>query len=177
MARKKPGIQGPGRERLSKNWEELQSGDSKIGERYGHLIGRPSEKSQRLEEEIARINETILSDMEEQDVQTLPDLWPDRSNYYKGPSKSTRVSKHMFSLNAPTNPNVPPTQGTMFVKFTNMRPNGQVRRENIYAYYNVPFDVYKSFTMSSSKGRFINRLDKVYTYARLDDESVFDIGA
>ena len=120
--------------------------------------------------------------MGEQDVETLPDLWPlkgveEGGNYYQGPSKSTRVSKHMFSLNPPSNPNLPPTHGTMFVKFTNMRPNGTIRRENVYAYYDVPFSVYKSFSISTSKGQYINRIDKVYTYARLDDDSVFDIGA
>ena len=104
-------------------------------------------------------------------------LFRSTENYYQGPNQSTRVSKHMFSLNPQTNPYVPPTHGTMFVKFTNMRRNGTIRRENVYAYYDVPFNVYKSFSISTSKGQEINKLDKIYSYARLDDESVFDIGA
>ena len=173
MARKKPGIQPYGRERLRKNWDDIESGTSTPS----WLVGGPSDKNKKLGEEIERTNESILAQMEEQEVTTLPDLWPSKANYYKGPSKSTRVSKHMFSLDAPSNPNVPATHGTMFVQFTNMRANGSVRRENVYAYYNVPFDVYKDFSMSTSKGQYINRIDKVYNYARLDDQSVFDLGA
>lgn len=139
--------------------------------------GPTDDRNKALREEIERNNESILYSMGEQDVTTLPDLWPDKSNYYQGPSKSTRVSKHMFSLNPSSSPYVPPTHGTMYVKFTNMRPNGTIRRENIYAYYDVPHSVYVSFTASTSKGQEINRLDKIYNYARLDDESVFDIGA
>lgn len=173
MARKKPGIQPYGRERLRKNWDDIESGTSTPS----WLVGAPSDKNKKLGEEIERTNESMLSQFEEQEVQTLPDLWPDRSNYYKGPQKSTRVSAHSFSLDPPSNPNVPATTGTMFVRFTNMRPNGTVRRENIYAYYKVPYSVYLDFSRSTSKGRYINRIDKIYTYARLDDPSVFDIGA
>lgn len=171
-------------ESLNQDLQSLGRGESLPGGKdFSWLTGgEPSESNRRLSEEIDRENQRILTEMEEQDVETLPDLWPKKGveeggNYYQGPTKSTRVSKHMFSLNPPANPNVPATHGTMFVRFTNMRPNGSVRRENVYAYYNVPFSVYTDFSRSNSKGQYINRIDKIYNYARLDDESVFDIGA
>jgi hypothetical protein len=51
-----------------------------------------------------------------------------------------------------------------------MRPNGKVRREDVYAYYDVPLGVYERFTHATSKGQFINHTLNNYEYKNLAKE-------
>jgi len=170
MPRKKTGIGEYGQERLRKNWQDIASDSPTPSWVVG---GPPSEANQRLRDQIQSGNEQFQEESSAQDTQTLPDLWPDKSNYYQGPTRSTRVSRHRFVLNK-TNGAIPTNLGTVFVKFTNMRPNGRIRREDVYAYFDVPFSIYKSFTSTNSKGQFINHTLNNYQYANLNkDESVF----
>jgi len=173
MARRPPGMGDVGRGRVRQNWKDIESGSTAPTWLTG---GGLSESGQNLKDQIDVENNQLLEDMDTADTYSLPDLWPDKSNYYQGPSRSTRVSKHRF---APydTDSLIPSTEGTMFVEFTNMRQRADgstyIRRTNIYAYFNVPYSVYKSFTTTGSKGQFINKIDKTYSYAKLDDPSVF----
>lgn len=173
MARKPPGMGDIGRGRVRQNWKEIESGNPAPTWLTG---GGLSEQQQTLKDQIEGENQQLLQDMDSQGVQSLPDLWPDKSNYYQGPSRSTRVSKHRF-VPYDTDSLIPSTDGTMFVEFTNMRKRADgstyIRRTNVYAYFNVPYSVYKSFTTTGSKGQFINKIDKIYSYAQLDDPSVF----
>lgn len=166
MPRKKAGIQGKGLERLRKNLEELQD----LQGTQSWVVGTPSEKDKKLGEEIAQQeNNNLLNQLKTQRVLTLPDLWPSKDNYYKGPYQSTRVSAHRF---VPNRIVVPDKQqlGTVYVQFTNMRPNGKIRREDVYAYYDVPINVYYSFAQSTSKGQFINNTLDNYEYKNLNKE-------
>jgi hypothetical protein len=169
MARKRPGIQGPGRERLRQNWEDIEAG--RVGNEPSWLVGQQSEENLKLREDVAATNLAEQQFMETEEVESLDDLWPDKSNYYQGPTQSTRVSRHRF---VPERSVVFVVQGTMYFEFTNMR-NGRVRRTNVYRYNKVPYPVYKDFTMATSKGQKINVLDKVYQYERIDDTSVFNV--
>lgn len=174
---KKRGLGPVGLERIKQSLEEVNS-PSENGPALPWLVGGPpSTKNQELAEQIRRENAEFVDSIGAKDVVTLPDLWPDRSNYYKGPQRSTRVSRHRFVMNRSATGTVLPTGlGTVFVKFTNMRPNGRVRRQDVYAYYDVPFTVYQAFSGSNSKGQFINHTLNQYLYANLNkDESVFAI--
>lgn len=168
------GLGDIGRGRVRQNWQDIESGTSAPNWLTG---GGVSEENQRLREEIEDTNKQLREDMDTKDVYSLPDLWPDKSNYYQGPSRSTRVSKHRFVPENSGSSIIPSTNGTVFVKFTNMRKRADgstyIRRENVYAYFNVPHSVYKSFTTTGSKGQFINHTMNNYTYAQLDDDSVF----
>lgn len=90
-------------------------------------------------------------------IDNLPDLWPDKSNYGRGPFLSTRVHKHRFVFDDDGQ------TGTAYVQFKNLRENkdGGVYERNtsgaVYAYYNLPYSDYVSFTNDSSKGRVINQ--------------------
>lgn len=177
MPRKRPGIQSPGRERLRQNWEDIIGTEDQPPKEVQPtwLVGYPSEKDVALKEEIAATNLAEQQFMDTDEVESLPDLWPKRGveeggNYYQGPYKSTRVSRHRF---IPEKTGLTGVTGTMYVEFTNMRPNGSIRRTNVYKYNKVPYAVYKSFTMTNSKGQFINKLTPVYNYERIDNPSVF----
>lgn len=167
MARKKAGIQGPGLERLRRNLEEIQNETAAID---SWVIGRPSEKNKEFGEEIARENDQYKTQIATQRVQTLPDLWPSRDNYYKGPYRSTRVSAHRYVPNRLVVPEFEKQLGTVYVQFTNMRPSGKIRREDVYAYYDVPLGVYERFSHATSKGQFINKELNNYEYKNLAKE-------
>lgn len=95
-------------------------------------------------------------------IDNLPDLWPKTENYGKGPLSSTRVHKHrfVFDENGQT--------GTAYVQFKNLRQkkNGEIYEKVgnartgsgvVYAYYNMPYADYVSFTNDSSKGHVIRQ--------------------
>lgn len=174
MARKRPGMGEPGRERIRRNFDaELGGWDTEptVTGEPSWLVGSPSEAQSALKEEIAATNLAEQQFMDTEQVQTLPDLWPSKKHYYQGPTKSTRVSRHRF---IPERKGLTGITGTMYVEFTNMKPNGTIRRTNVYKYNKVPYPVYKDFTNSTSKGQFINRITPVYNYERIDNPSVFN---
>lgn len=172
---KKRGIGTTGLDRIRRNLEEINN-PPEGGPSLPWLVGGTiSPENQELAEQIKRENAEFVESIGSKEVISLPDLWPDRSNYYKGPQRSTRVSKHRFVMNRSNTESALPTGlGTVFVKFTNMRPNGRVRREDVYAYYDVPYSVYQAFSATNSKGQFINHTMDQYRYTNLNkDESVF----
>lgn len=172
MPRKRPGIQAPGRERLRRQWSEIESGDS-IDEIENPLwvVGRTPTPTEELSQDI---NEQYNVLLDTQEVIPLEDLWPDKSNYGFGPMYSTRVVKHRFVPNpredggARLNRLIPGL-GTVYIKFQ--------KRGDVYAYYNVPLNVYEDFARSSSKGKFINEnypFNDRGSYRNLNgDDSVF----
>lgn len=175
---RKRGIGNVGRERLRRNWEDIQSGFTTEAPSSA-VTGFTPEVNEQIKEAQRQMGETLQA----QDVSSLPDLWPDTSNYYQGPTKSTRVSRHKFEfVNTSSFPTlIPSTKGTAYVKFTNLRQrkDGTVYEKEgsgvIYAYYNVPYADYKTFTMSKSKGRMINTWTRQYQYQKLgQDDSIFD---
>lgn len=181
MPRKKAGMGDYGRQRIRRNWEDIESGNLEPSGATKWLVGgEPTEENSRLKEAIAAENEAFNAAISAQDVTALVDLWPDKSNYYQGPSRSTRVVRHRFVLNQASGV-IPTNLGTIFVQFTNLRQrksDGTVYEGKfhnaVYAYFDVPYSVYQSFTQTHSKGQFINHTLNNYTYADLKkDDSVF----
>ncbi len=116
-----------------------------------------------------------------QEVSSLPDLWPDTSNYGQGPSQSTRVSRHSFVLEQGRGEETALQLGTVYVKFTNLRQraDGSVYEKKgsgvVYAYRDVPYHEYMNFARSNSKGREINKWTRSKDYDRIGwDDSVFN---
>lgn len=170
MPRKKAGMGNYGKEKIRRNWEDIESGN--LEGDYGWLTGETSDKNAALREQIKQANEQIGLATEVQEVETLPDLWPSKDNYYQGPSKSTRVSRHKF-VPIPTATGIS-IVGTVYVEFTNMRPNGAIRRTDVYEYRRVPYPDYITFTKTTSKGQMINDWTKRFSYQNLNkDTSVF----
>lgn len=97
----------------------------------------------------------------------VEDARPPEDNYGQGPDRSTRVAAHKF---VPLNPEKQfggvgvrsglrqgqETLGTVYVKFQ--------KKGNVYKYHYVPETVYKMFSESTSKGRFINQFLNNYSY-------------
>ena len=180
MPRKRPGIQGPGRERLRRNWEDIIGSEDQPPKEVAPtwLVGNYTEEQLQLKEDVAATNLAEKQFMETERVESLPD---DPELYYQGPTKSTRVSRHRF---VPERTGATGVIGTVYVEFTNMRKNGTIRRTNVYRYNKVPYPVYKSFTVAQSKGSHFAtpnskgpagfKFDAIYSYERIDDPSVFN---
>lgn len=174
----KRGIGDIGRQRIRKNWEDIESGSTTPSWLVG---GPPSEQNQALREQIEAENQAFAEQIGAQSVEQLVDLWPDKSNYYKGPKKSTRVWKHRFVMEPSNTQTAFPTGlGTVFVQFTNLRQHkdGSIYEGKYHgaveAYYHVPYSVYQSFTETQSKGQFINHTLNGYNHVNLGtDDSVF----
>lgn len=157
MATKKRGIGDVGKERLRRNWEDIETDkpyepDWLTGKEYDELEGRIG----------ADEDYNKLTSVEE--VLRLEDK---PENYGFGPFFSTRVKKHLFVPNNPQGVNrLVPGLGTVYVHFH--------KYDDVEAYYNVPFNVYQDFARSTSKGRFINHTLNDYNHEDLDkDQSVF----
>jgi hypothetical protein len=137
MAVRRGGIGPRGRQSLQSRMEEIGDENSMMGSYLGAV--------------------TELGDVvQPTTIDNLPDLWPDKSNYYKGPFVSTRVHKHRFVFDEDGQ------TGTAYVQFKNLREkNGSVYERGtsgaVYAYYNMPYSDYKTFTISSSKGQEIDK--------------------
>lgn len=159
MAARKPGMGEAGRERLRRNWSDIDSGNL---ENSTWSAGKQSEEDATLREEIANQNFLVEQRIRTQYVQPLEDK---PENYGQGPGKSTRVIMHRFVPNREEGLGqmVPSTHGVVFVGFQ--------KRNDVYAYYDVPYSVYQSFAMSNSKGRFINSTLNNYDYVNLKNTS------
>ena len=138
----KRGLGDAGRRRLNRNWEDINNDEPSED---GWLTGKQYE-----EFEEGRLD----SDIDYRQLTTPEDVYPledkrDGSNYGFGPKFSTRVIKHLFKPDNPEGLNrLAPGLGTVYVMFQ--------KRNDVYAYFNVPFNVYEDFARSTSKGRFIN---------------------
>lgn len=142
MAPKKTGIQPAGFEKLRRNWEDISS-DEPAEESW--LTGKQYEDFEEGRIDSAKDYEELTSP---EDVYPLEDK-RDGSNYGFGPRFSTRVIRHYFKSDNPKGlSRVAPGLGTVYVQFQ--------KRNDVYAYFNVPFNVYEDFARSTSKGRFIN---------------------
>lgn len=172
MARKRPGIQGPGRERLRQQWSDIQNIESDEDiENPLWVVGRTPTATEEMRQDFSEQYDVLLGT---QDVVPLEDLWPDTSNYGFGPMYSTRVVQHRFVPNPKEDGGqrlnrIIPGLGTVYIKFQ--------KRGDVYAYYNVPLNVYEDFARSSSKGKFINEnypFNDRGSYRNLNgDDSVF----
>lgn len=137
---------------------------SGLGPRGQNLLSRlqeGNESSSMAQSYLDKVQE--LGDViQTQTTENIPDLWPDTSNYGQGPFLSTRVHRHRFVFDdgGPT--------GTAYVQFKNLRrgKNGEIYEKTgnartgsgvVYAYYNLTYNEYLSFTSSSSKGGMINQ--------------------
>lgn len=163
MPRKPPGIQPAGRERLRKNWDDIETNSPTPSWLTG---GGLSEKGTKFQEQIDESNKEYNSLFDTKTVISIPE--PD---YYQGPELSTRVIKHRFVPNKMTG-----LTGTAYVQFGGTRKNGKRKTEDIYAYYNVPPSVYLDFCQSDSKGQTIDAWTTNYPdYRKLNDPSVFSL--
>lgn len=161
MPRKPPGIQPTGRERLRRNWEDISGeGPSKPDWR----TGKDYEDFEEGRIGAADEYQQLISTEEVQQLEDKPE------NYGFGPKFSTRVARHLFVPNDPNSLNrLIPGPGTVYVQFH--------KYNDVYAYYNVPFNIYQDFARSTSKGRFINEtapFNDSSSYQNLNkDASVF----
>ena len=142
MARR--GIGQYGRDRITRAVEDIEDRANRLGE--DTAMGAYLKAVQELGNVVQPTT-----------IDNLPDLWPSDKNYGKGPFISTRVHKHRFVFNEDGQ------TGTAYVQFKNLR---QRKDETIYerstsgavyAYYDMPYSDYKTFTVSSSKGREIKK--------------------
>jgi hypothetical protein len=161
----KRGIGGPGLGRIRRNWEDIENNE-------------PPKPNWLTGQEYPDFEEgRVYADQEYKQLTSPEDVFPledkrDGSNYGFGPKFSTRVVKHLFVPNNSKGLNrLVPGPGTVYVKFQ--------KRGDVYAYYNVAFNVYQDFARSTSKGRFINEnapFNDKSSYKNLNrDESVFNI--
>ena len=163
MPRKPPGIQPTGRERLRKNWNDIESGSPTASWLTG---GGLSEKGTQFQEQIEESNKEYTSLFDTKTVISIPE--PD---YYQGPELSTRVIKHRFVPNKMTG-----LTGTAYVQFGGTRKNGKQKTQEIYAYYEMPPSVYLDFCQSNSKGQTIDAWTRNYpNYQKINDPSVFSL--
>lgn len=140
MAPKKRGLGDVGRERIRRSWEDIDN-DEPVAPNW--LTGKEYEDFEE-----GRIGSDVEFKvlMSPEDVMRLEDK---PSNYGFGPKFSTRVARHLFVPEDSRNLNrLIPGLGTVYVQFH--------KRGDVYAYFNVPFNVYEDFARSTSKGRFIN---------------------
>lgn len=157
----KRGLGGVGRERIRRNWEDIANED-------------PAEPNWLTGQEYEDFEEgRIGSDVEYNQLMSVEDvlrLEDKPENYGFGPKFSTRVKRHLFVPDSPKDLNrLVPGLGTVYVHFH--------KYDDVYAYYNVPFNVYQDFARSTSKGRFINdnsHFNDPSSYQNLNkDQSVF----
>lgn len=164
MPRKPPGIQPTGRERLRRNWNDIESGKPTTSWLTG---GGLSEKGTQFQEDIDAANAEYTSLFDTKTVISIPE--PD---YYQGPELSTRVIKHRFVPNSRNS--AVGMLGTAYIQFGGTRKNGKQKTQDIYAYYDVPSSVYLNFCNSNSKGQTIDAWTRDYSgYKKINDPSVF----
>lgn len=125
-----------------------------------NMYGEPRRPSPTVEVETLGIGGV------DYDTYYVEDARPPEDNYGQGPDRSTRVAAHKF---VPLNPEQQKgglgvraglrggqeVLGTVYVKFQ--------KKGNTYKYTYVPESVYKRFSESTSKGRFINQFLNSYS--------------
>jgi hypothetical protein len=162
MPRKPAGIQPAGRERLRKNWNDIETDSPTPSWLTG---GGLSEKGQQFQEQIDESNKEYTSLFDTKTVISIPE--PD---YYQGPELSTRVIKHRFVPNRMTG-----LTGTAYVQFGGTRKNGKKKTQEIYEYNDMPPSVYLDFLNTNSKGQTIEAWTRDYNYKKINDPSVFSL--
>lgn len=116
----------------------------------------------RTEREIADQDIRFFDTVHVAQVHNKPD---DPRNYGQGPTASTRMCSHRFVLDRISYDLYGSRMGWICVRF---HKNG--KRGPDWVYGPAPFDVYKAFANSSSKGKFINNVLNDYGYRPASEE-------
>lgn len=152
-------------EDLKKRLEQINEG-MKLGG-AGAVVEQEGEKTSAVidpttEREIPQADLRFFDTVHVAQISNKPD---DPRNYGQGPTASTRMCSHRFVIDTTSYSMYGARVGWVCVRFHKNGRNGPD-----YVYGPVPFDVYKAFAGSSSKGKFINNVLNGYGYRPAPEE-------
>lgn len=183
----KGGIGRPGKDRLKRNWEEIESGNlspatprtsfaPRIPENYAEPIGLAGPMlGESTDFEAEEQYGVQTSEYGVYHVNMLTDV---PRNYYKGPNNSTCVLAHKFipmSRETDALGRMVVNTGTVYVRFGKKRSSrGSVDINRVYKYTNVPLAVYQNFRNNYSKGRFVHNVLNSYNPTKVTNDAEFN---